>query len=143
MTPVLNKLHMRAGAGLVVAALAAASAAAQPAPPKGNHYQCYPAEQVEATKQRVVVLTDQFGKQKAAVIKVTRLCNPVDKRLADGEPGPIVDPNLHLVCYQIDSAQKGQDVRVRNQFGVFVLKVGPARELCLPSSKIKLKDGKG
>jgi len=122
------------------AALAGA-AAAQPAPgpaPKGNHYQCYPAEQQEKPVPRSVALADQFGKREVALGAVVRLCNPVEKRAKEGS-GPIVDRTLHLVCYRYAAQQAPRVVRVRNQFGVLTLKVGQPGELCLPSSKVIVK----
>jgi hypothetical protein len=134
---------LRLGIGAVLAGACAAVAAAQPAPqpqpgevPKGNHYQCYPAKQLERSVTRKAILTDQFGRKEVAVIAVTRLCNPVDKRAPPKGAGPIIDKGLHLVCYQIEGGQDGKVVRVRNQFGVVTLRTGKAEELCLPSSKI-------
>ena len=131
-----------AAIGAVLAVVLAAGAAAQPAPgeiPRGNHYQCYPAKQREAAVPRKAFLTDQFGRQEVRVVGVTRLCNPVEKRAPPNGVGPVIDKDLHLVCYRIESNQKGRAVRVRNQFGTATLETGAAYELCLPSAKTILK----
>jgi hypothetical protein len=139
----------RLWAGAFLAGACAAGAAAQPAPqpqpgevPKGNHYQCYPAKQVERSVPHKAVLSDQFGRKEVVAVAVTRLCNPVDKRAPPNGVGPIVDKTLHLVCYRIEGGQEGKVVRVRNQFGVVTLRTGQAEELCLPSSKIIVPPGK-
>ncbi len=138
----------RLAIGAVLSAACAAGAAAQPAPqpgevPRGNHYQCYPAKQAEPSVPRKAVLTDQFGRHEVTVLAVTRLCNPVEKRAPPRGYGPILEKDLHLVCYRIEGPQEGKVVRVRNQFGVATLRTGVAEELCLPSSKIILTPGKG
>ena len=133
---------VRLGVGLGVALAWSLTASAQPAPPKGNHYQCYPAEQVQPVKGMKVVLEDQFGKRPVEVGAITRLCNPVAKQVGD-HSFPIENKDMHLVCVRIAGGQPGKRVKVSNQFGVFTLKVGPAQELCLPSSKILLEPTPG
>ena len=130
------------GLGLALALAGALAASAQPAPPKGDHYQCYPAEQEEAAKGVKVILTDQFGKRGVVTGAITRLCNPASKQVQD-KTYPVVDDAMHLVCVRIADGQPGKPVKVRNQFGLFTLKVGAAQELCLPSSKIIITPGKG
>ena len=106
----------------------------------GDHYKCYKATGAAAAV--VVSLKDQFHTERARVAKLLRLCTPVQKNETK-----IQHPLVHLACYQIFDVTGGRPfspllVRVRNQFGIEVLRVLRPKELCVPSQKIR-KDGGG
>ena len=105
----------------------------------GDHYKCYRATGPAAAT--VVTLRDQFDRERVTVAKLRRLCTPVQKNQTR-----IQHPLTHLACYQI-VATKGQapfsplTVRVRNQFGIEILRVLAPEELCVPATKTKGGDG--
>lgn len=107
----------------------------------GDHYKCYRATGPAAST--VVDLRDQFDRERVTVGKLRRLCTPVQKNQTK-----IQHPLTHLACYQI-VAVKGQapfsplTVRVRNQFGIELLRVLAPEELCVPATKAKAGDGGG
>lgn len=99
--------------------------------PKGEHYLCYRVKKGES-KRLEVKLRDQFGETRAVVLKPVYLLVPVSK---NGER--IIDPKLHLVCYEIKTKQRVEGwVEVKNQFGKQRLYVEDANMLCVPSEKI-------
>lgn len=96
-----------------------------------DHFTCYAVDPSGAFRQRTVLLTDQFGRAKAAVLRARTLCAPTMKGRTR-----ILQPRLHLTCYEIKSgAVKTRTVLLRSQFGL--LKAAPGRrvELCAPSTK--------
>lgn len=109
------------------------AAQAQPNPPGVNpeHYACYrvfPAKPFKAVK---VELKDQFGGAAGAVVQEASLCAPVSK---NGQP--IKDERTHLLCYTLKMNKGGNKaVEITNQFGKFVMKLGPITQLCVPSLK--------
>lgn len=98
----------------------------------GEHYKCYPIIELETPFEPVhVKLKDQFVATEAWVLRPVELCNPVDK---NGEG--IVNPDVHLVCYEIsEPLQPRRRVRTSNQFGELRFVVKDADELCVPSKK--------
>jgi hypothetical protein len=82
-----------------------------------------------------VVLADQFGKAKVAVLTATTLCAPVTKNNIEPK-----DKTTHLVCYQDQGKPAAnKKVLVVNQFGAKqVMAVGGATILCVPSLKTVL-----
>lgn len=108
------------------------SAEAQVVAVQGEHYKCYPIVDLETPFNPVgVTLRDQFASTNAFVLRPVELCNPVDK---NGEG--IIDPSVHLVCYEIsEPLQPKHRVRTNNQFGELRFTVKDARTLCVPSKK--------
>ena len=106
----------------------------------GDHFKCYKAS--GGTGAATVSLSDQFDVERVRVAKLRYLCNPVQK-----DDTRIQHPLSHLACYQIVALKRQPPfspvtVRVRNQFGVEVLRVVRPETLCVPSLKIR-KDGGG
>jgi hypothetical protein len=56
---------------------------------------------IEHEEQITVLLEDQFYQRAFEVKKVKRLCNPVEKTLADGTMTETVNFENHLTCYEI------------------------------------------
>ena len=100
-----------------------------------NHYKCYQVVPLVSTPFPPVTLVDQFKQSQAQVIQPRYLCNPVRKNNT-----PIVDPNLHYLCFDIvqnvDPALP--DVHTSNQFGRQLLRPVKTELLCLPSKKTHL-----
>jgi hypothetical protein len=105
--------------------------------PVGNHYKCYPVLSSTVFTPRRVKLRDQFVDVPAWVLRPRYLCNPVEKTTEDGIVYPIVDPERHLVCYEIreDVPTGDWKVATRDQFGYLELKGNKAELLCLPAYK--------
>jgi subtilisin family serine protease len=106
-----------------------------------DHFKCYRAVGKGFRPAPVVVLSDQFHEERAAVRRPDVLCNPVDKRHGDVHED-IDDASAHLTCYRIRDVGAGtvapivsREVIVENQFGSQTLKIKQARTLCVPSSK--------
>ncbi len=124
---------------LIAAAFAAGamtgSALAQ-AEVKGEHYLCYRIDPHGGFKEVPVELKDQFAAYQGVVIRPIQLCNPVDK---NGEG--ILNPEVHLVCYEIKADPIGRfprtvDVETANQFTEqSMTAVLPPPVLCVPSFK--------
>ena len=106
-----------------------------------NHFKCYDVKESEGTPkfEKLIVLLDDpnFGiTQEFEVKKPKMLCTPVDK---NGEG--IVDPENHLMCYDIkklmdDPKFEKLSVFTNNQFGPEDLEVKKQKELCVPFVKI-------
>jgi hypothetical protein len=103
-----------------------------------DHFQCY---LVAPTGLKApfepIVLKDQFASRTVAATKRIDLCNPVQKGRSTVA---ISNPSAHLVCYREAAPQTspppvGPTVRIRNQLGNDILRVGAPTALCLPSSK--------
>ena len=103
---------------------------------KGEHYACYRIDPHGGFDEIPVSLKDQFAGYEALVIRPIQLCNPVDK---NGEG--ILNPEVHLVCYEIRADPIGEfpptyDVNTVNQFREqSMTAVLPPRMLCVPSFK--------
>ena len=102
----------------------------------GEHYLCYRIDPHGPFEPVPVSLADQFANYEGAVIRPVQLCNPVDK---NGEG--IVDPDVHLVCYEVNADPLGRvprsiDVVTSNQFvEQSMTAVIPPVVLCVPSKK--------
>jgi hypothetical protein len=100
-----------------------------------DHFKCYTASHVSpATVAHNVTLHDEFESTNSQVTTIVSVCTPVDKN-NEG----IVDPRLHLVCYQINDATsfRGATVQATNQFGQETIQVRRPQMLCVPSTSIK------
>lgn len=98
--------------------------------------------------KRVVKLIDQFGNEFNAVLKPFLMCNPTQRTNGTQTPGPLANPEAHLVCYKIkaeknaanDDLKLPRKVAIRNE----VVPGDERREfydvmksdlLCMPSTK--------
>lgn len=104
----------------------------EPPKVKGEHYLCYRIDDFGGFRPVEVKLKDQFDGYVTAVVRPVSLCNPVDK---NGEG--IMDPKLHLVCYEIKPVRSPRRTVVAyNQFGKEQKLTSPGPEtLCVPSYK--------
>jgi hypothetical protein len=86
-----------------------------------------------------VVLRDQFGSETVRVQRLSRLCNPVEKRRAGRPAEPIPHPTEHLACYQIREPASFEPVNVftNDQFGPEPLELTKPSRLCVPSQKLE------
>ncbi len=103
--------------------------------PLRNHYKCYAV--VGRAPGVVVTIEDQFGFNQAFVDSARIYCNPVEKRLPNGLVYPIVDPEAHLVCYDIHKTPPTQPrtVVAQDQFGFWQPYLAEDVYLCVPSFK--------
>ena len=103
-----------------------------------NHFECHKVKLAngESFEPHPVALLDQFTTDVDAFVeKPLTLCNPVVKNGED----TIVDPNSHLVCYQLNKqAKDDREVFTEDQFGVKLLRVQASQTLCVPSTKTVL-----
>ena len=103
-----------------------------------DEYACYAVkEQSKLPRGIEVTVADQFTTEEGVKIKKAKeICVPVDK---DG--GGILNPDIHLVCYDVKSHEKVDEIiEVTNQFtteGPQKLKVKKKkiRRVCVPSLK--------
>jgi len=100
-----------------------------------DHYKCYRVE--GAAPGDSVLLTDQFNAYGARVREPAYLCNPVEKRLGNGQVFGVSKPDEHLVCYNLflDFDVSGLPVMSTDQFFIGPLNLGKSRYLCVPSEK--------
>ncbi len=102
-------------------------------PIQEHHYLCYPATGPPANLLKD--LQDQFGLMSASVLAPEVWCNPVEKT-HNAEVSPMVDPDQHLACYDIDPKVDLDELHFFvDQFGPQVLNVRENRLLCVPSYK--------
>jgi hypothetical protein len=110
----------------------------RPAPPRLEHFSCY-GDRARRFRPRTVLLTDQFGAERARVRAPRSVCAPVRKNAEEA----VDNRQAHLQCYTIARAEQKvrppQDVFTRNQFGTLRLRVGPPRALCVPSLKSRTR----
>jgi len=124
----LITIDTTSGAGTFVATTGVAAFGASTAPTI-DHYKCYEAKGY--SPRETVHLEDQFGKEpKVRVGKPAFFCTPVSK---NGEG--ILNPEVHLTCYEIEGKGEKRDVVVENQFGEQTLTVEEPELLCVPSGK--------
>jgi hypothetical protein len=129
----IMKSTITANFAATIATLGFNAAHAQPNPPGVNpeHYACYRVSPAKPFKAMKVELKDQFGGAAGVVVQEASLCAPVSK---NGQP--IKDERTHLLCYTLKMNKSGNKaVEIVNQFGKFVMKVGPITQLCVPSLK--------
>ena len=101
-----------------------------------EHFNCYKVDERTVLPTIFVSLVDQFTAEEDVLLRKPReLCVPVDK---NGEG--IVNPEDHLVCYQVFSKERvDRQVLVINQFGEQELRVKwKVKRLCVPSKKVLL-----
>ena len=124
----LITINTTSGAGTFVANTGIAAFGAATAPTI-DHYKCYEAKGY--APRETINLEDQFGKERGVRVgKPAFFCNPVNK---NGEG--ILDPEVHLTCYEIERKGEKRDVVVENQFGEQTLTVDEPELLCVPSGK--------
>jgi hypothetical protein len=116
---------------LCVPSSKATSGAPGPIPTKLDHYTCYVVDPSGPFQSRIVKLADQFGSSRDTALKAVRLCAPTRKR-----GSTLIQPRVHLTCYQLKSATKAKRVATRNQFGVLKALPTLRQLLCAPSTKI-------
>src|SRR3984957_1961531 len=108
-------------------------------PPNLNHFTCYPVKVASgAYKPPPVQLQDEFasGPVSAAVNPVpSDLCLPTEKVLPDGQYFPIINPTLHLLCFQVTQTPIVSPVWVENHFGTYAMAIISTKWLCAPSTK--------
>jgi hypothetical protein len=102
--------------------------------PPWNHYLCYDAL-TGPLVGTLVTLVDQFGNVNVRVLQAKYFCNPVEKR-ADGQLYPIIDPNAHLACYQVDNPfPEYHPITTVDQFGYWQTQIDHNDCLCVPALK--------
>lgn len=102
--------------------------------PVGNHYKCYEADRAPVVNI-TVGLVDQVDSVGVVVLVGKYFCNPVEKTF-DGVTYPIVDPLVHLTCYEVQNdTSYAVTYFVSDQFGDRNIILGPNRYLCLPAEK--------
>jgi len=103
-------------------------------PPYWNHYLCYDAL-TGPLVGTLVTLVDQFGNVQVQVLQAKYFCNPVQKT-ADGVVYPIIDPNAHLACYQVQNPlSEGYSITALDQFGYWQTQIRQNDCLCVPALK--------
>jgi hypothetical protein len=110
------------------------AAAGQEPPANKDHYKCYDA--VGSPIGINVNLSHQFGTETVDVLDPRYLCNPVEKQLPSAV-FPIVNPNEHLVCYQVSPGVPipGITVGVLDQFVDLSMVLEFPELICVPSTK--------
>ena len=125
-------------AGTVVGIQASAEAHAKPKPIALNHFLCYQATGIGFTPPPVT-LENQFPPFSFSpdVLSPDLHCNPVAMS-ANSKSYPInpTTKNAHLLCFGITAPIEPTFlVRVKNEFGSFLLQTGQPSSLCLPTWK--------
>jgi hypothetical protein len=102
--------------------------------PPGNHYLCYLADDAPVVNIEVA-LVDQVDSVAVLVLQGRYLCNPVEKDF-QGVTTPIVDPAVHLTCYEvINPTPYAVTELVNDQFGERIIVLEQNTLLCLPAEK--------
>jgi hypothetical protein len=101
-----------------------------------NHYKCYAVSRTPSVAEDVQ-LTDQVVSEQVRVQRLSRLCNPVEKRRTGRAPELPPHPTEHLACYQLREPAGSDSVSVftQDQFRSEVLEVSKPSRLCVPSTK--------
>jgi hypothetical protein len=104
-------------------------------PTELNHSRCY--EVTGAPVGESVALDDQFGAENVRVEKPHYFCNPVEKTQLDGDISEILEPEVHLTCYEIFGPQRAapQTFGINNQIESDDFTVTAFQLLCVPSEK--------
>jgi hypothetical protein len=104
-------------------------------PEELNHFRCY--EVAGEPADTVVGLEDQFGTDSVRVERPHYFCNPVAKTPLGGVTEPILEPDVHLTCYEIFGPQRAQpqDFSINNQIESDDFTVTSFQLLCVPSEK--------
>ena len=103
-----------------------------PSLPMPGSFLCYKIKASKLTPSPVASLTDPFETGMFGVKRAMDLCTP-----ADVNNGRILDPDTHLVGYQLTRGprHKRQNVRVANQLGDSTLQTRKADSLLVPSAE--------
>ena len=108
-------------------------------PPNLNHFTCYPVTvKSGAYTPPPVLLQDEFASSpvSASVNPIpSELCLPTEKILPSGQVFPIINPTLHLLCFQVSPTPIISPVWDENQFGTSPISIGSTKWLCAPSTK--------
>ena len=102
-----------------------------------RHLLCYTTRSDQRFATRQVIVVNQFGKVKLAVVKPNALCLPSGKSLKPGVRPALPTTLDHFQCYPVKplSATKLRRVGVRDEFGSGKYAVGRPVRLCNPASK--------
>jgi hypothetical protein len=104
--------------------------------PPWNHYKCYDAWGPDMNIP--VLLHDQFGTRQLVATKPKLFCNPVEKIMPDGIRYPIIYPETHLACYELQPPQPlGIPAIAFDQFGMWDMMLLEPCWLCLPTIKLQ------
>jgi len=96
-----------------------------------DHFKCYKIKVIDDRQSRdPVSLEGQFVNKTFTVGKPTMHCNPVDKN-----DDIIINPDNHLMCYEIKDKLKKTNIHTHDQFGPETLDTKKIKELCVPSEK--------
>ena len=99
-----------------------------------NHYKCYDA--TGPILQETVSLVDQFLNLVEFPLLPLYLCNPVQKQSPlTGEVTEIVDPDMHLACYQMVGFNVFVSLTSADQFGARTMSDLFSEFFCVPSQK--------
>ena len=103
-----------------------------------NHYKCYEVSRTPSVAEDVQ-LSDQFGSEQVRVQRISRLCNPVEKRRTGHDPEPPPHPAEHLACYQLREPTPftARTVFTQDQFRSETLQLTKPSRLCVPSEKVE------
>lgn len=111
-----------------------------PQPPGLSHFTCYPVTEVPGTagyKPPPVALQDQFAAKPvdAQVNPVPQeLCLPTEK-IVGKKVFKIINPVVHLLCFQVTPTPVKTPVFDQNQFGTSRIAIIRTQWLCVPSTK--------
>lgn len=123
--------------------LTATPTAASDTPPGLNHFTCYPVNVLAGGYQPPtgILVRDEFAKAPVQVQVSPNpevLCLPAEKVITTPvgvRDYPIVNPDLHLLCYPVTKTPIRNPVYTKNQFGHPRLRILGSQWLCLPSTK--------
>jgi hypothetical protein len=108
-------------------------------PPGLNHFTCYPVTvKSGGYAPPPITLQDEFASTPvpASVNPIPQeLCLPTEKILPTGQVFPIINPTLHLLCFQVSQTPIKSPVWDENQFGTSPVNIISTKWLCLPSTK--------
>ena len=84
------------------------------------------------------MLKDEFATKGAVGATVSRipveLCLPTEK-IVGAHVFPVINPAMHLLCFQVSATPVITKVWDENQFGTSVVTVHATNWLCVPSTK--------
>lgn len=114
--------------------------AGAPAPPL-DHFLCYEVIPPALSPDAPIRIRDQFDERRwsrGQVLRPLAFCNPVAKS-DEVQEGRILNPDHHLVGYQLRTDRRGRPVEIENQFTGFhpvKIEVGDALWLLSPARKL-------
>ena len=110
----------------------ASSASAQI--PVGNHMACYQVKDLKIPAKfdnsGSYTYSTQVDSGVATKCKAKFLCVPASKN-----GGPVVDPNLHYICYQCKGTKPAVTYGISDQFGFITVQTKKFKFLCNPAEK--------